>query len=79
VLACTDERLIVIPTGVAGAPRDHSSIPFDGLEILSRKKRVFVLGWPGGRMRIRGPAKPQVPRFLEGVAAQARPPESSPT
>jgi hypothetical protein len=78
VLACTDERLIVIPTGVGGAPRDHSSIPLDGVEILSRKKRVFVLGWPGGRMRIRGPAKQQAPRFLEAVAARARPPESDP-
>jgi hypothetical protein len=79
LLACTTERLIVIPTGVAGGPRDHSSVPLDGLEIVSRQKRVFILGWPGGRMRIRGPAKQQVPRFLEAVADQARPPDASPT
>lgn len=78
VLACTDERLIVMPTGVGGAPRDHDSIPLDGLEIVSRQRRVFVLGWPAGRIRIRGVPKSQLPRFLEAVEALARPSESSP-
>lgn len=79
VLACTDRRLIVIPTGVGGAPREHRSIPYDGLDIVSRKKRLFVLAWPGGRMRIRGTAKGQDARFLDALAARARPAEADQT
>jgi hypothetical protein len=78
VLFCTNERLIVIGTGGGGAPRDHVSISYDGLEIVSRAKKEFVLGLPEGEMRIRGAAKQQAPAFLDALAAQARPTESSP-
>ncbi len=78
VLACTNERLIMIGTGGGGAPRDHVSISYDGLEILSRGKTEFVLGLPEGDMRVRGAAKQQVPAFLDALAAHARPTEWSP-
>ena len=73
VLACTNKRLIGIGTNVAGGPRQHFSIPYDGLEFESTGKRVFVVRWPEGQMRIRGVAKQQEPRFLETLATQARP------
>jgi hypothetical protein len=73
VLGSTNERLIVVGTGFAGAPRDDYSIPYDGLEIVSREAKEFVLGWPEGQVRIRGAAKQQVPDFLDTLAAQARP------
>ncbi len=78
VLACTNERLIMIGTGGGGAPRDHVSVAYDGLEILSRSKKEFVLGLPEGEMRIRGAAKQQAPAFLDALAAQARPAEANP-
>jgi hypothetical protein len=78
VLACTNERLIMITTGVAGAPRDDVTISFEGLEILERGLRLFVLGVPEGRIKIRGAPKQQIPPFLEVLGAQARPaPEAS--
>lgn len=77
VLASTSERLIVMGTGAGGAPREHSSIAYDGLEIVSRAKKEFVLAWPEGEMRIRGAAKQQVPAFLEALGAQARPADAS--
>jgi hypothetical protein len=77
VLACTSERLIMITTGGGGAPRDHVSLPFEGISIVSAEKKEFLLGLPDGQVRIRGAAKQQVPRFLESLDAQARPAESS--
>ncbi len=79
VLACTNERVIVINTGGAGGPREHVTIPYEGLEIVSQAKKEFVLGLPEGQMGIRGAAKQQVPAFLEALAANARPAESSST
>jgi hypothetical protein len=73
VLACTNQRLIVLGTSGAGGPRDHASIPLDGLVIASRRKKGFVLAWPDGEMKVHGAAKQQVPRFLDAIAAEARP------
>jgi hypothetical protein len=73
VLACTNERLIMISTGVGGAPRDDVTISFDGLEIVERGRRLFVLGVPEGRIKIRGAPKQQIPPFLKVLEAQARP------
>jgi hypothetical protein len=67
VLACTNERLIALGGGAGGAPREHISIPYDGLEIVSRARKEFVLGRPDGEMRIRGAAKQQVPGFLDAL------------
>jgi hypothetical protein len=73
VLASTNERLIVVGTGFAGAPRDDYSIQYESLEVVSRAEKEFVLSWPEGRVRIRGAAKQQVPEFLDTLAAHARP------
>ena len=77
VLACTSERLIMISTGAGGSPREHVTIAYDGLEIVSRGKKEFVLGLPDGQMRVRGAAKQQVPAFLDSLATQARPAEAT--
>jgi len=73
LVACTNERLIMISTGVAGGVREHVSIPYEGMEIIERAKRYFVIGVPEGQVKIRGMAKQQQPRFLEVLEARARP------
>ena len=73
VLAATDKRLILVGTGMGGAPRAHHAIPYDGLEIADRQKKEFTLrSEEGGEIRFRGAAKQQVPDFLDAVAANAR-------
>lgn len=54
-------------------PNFHYSIPYGGLEVVSRAAKEFVLGWPAGQVRIRGAAKQQVPQFLDALSAHARP------
>jgi hypothetical protein len=66
-----NQRLIMISTGVAGGVREHVSIPYEGLEIVERARRYFVIGVPEGRVKIRGMAKQQQPPFLEVLEAQA--------
>lgn len=73
VLGCTNRRLLVVTTGMGGAPREHYVIPYEGLEIASRDKKEFVLRWPAGEVRIRGAAKQQLPDFLDALADQSRP------
>jgi hypothetical protein len=73
LVACTNQRVIMISTGVAGGVRQHVSIPYGGMEIVERAKRYFVLGVPDGRIKVRGMAKQQQTRFLEVLEAQARP------
>ena len=73
VLGCTNERVIVVATGMGGAPRHDYSIPLDGLEIPSRADKEFVLSWPEGQVRIRGGHKKQIPEFLDTLAGQTRP------
>ena len=73
LVACTTERLIMISTGVAGGVREHVSIPYEGMEIVERGRRYFVIGVPEGRVKIRGMAKQLQPRFLEALEAQAQP------
>jgi PH (Pleckstrin Homology) domain-containing protein len=78
LVACTDQRLIMLSTGVAGGARDHVSIPYEGMEIVERARRYFVIGIPAGRVKIRGMAKQQQPRFLEVLEGQARPASTEP-
>jgi hypothetical protein len=73
VVACTNQRVIVLATGLAGGARDHYGIPFDGLEIVSPKPKAFVLGWPDGQARFRGGHKKMVTGFLEALESKARP------
>ncbi len=78
VLAATNACVWAIGTGAGGAPRDTVALPYEGLTIVSREKKAFVLGWPDGEMRFRGAAKQQVPRFLEVIEARARPAVDAP-
>jgi hypothetical protein len=73
LVACTSKRLIMVSTGVAGGARQHVSIPYEGMEIVERAKRYFVIGVPEGRVKIRSMAKQQQPRFLEVLEAEVRP------
>jgi len=73
VLAATSERLLMVGTGFGGAPRAESSIPYDGLEVVSSSDKEFVLQWPDAAMRVRGGHKKQVPEFIAAVTARARP------
>jgi hypothetical protein len=73
VLAATSERLLMVGTGFGGAPRADTSIPYDGLEIVSRGDSDFVLAWPDAQMRVKGSHKKQTPEFLDALAARARP------
>jgi hypothetical protein len=46
LLGATDRRVIVMATGAGGGPRDHASIPRDGLEVADVSKRELTLRWP---------------------------------
>jgi hypothetical protein len=72
VLGATSKRLIVIATGMGGAPRKHYELSWDGLEIADRQKKEFTLRIQEGEIRFRGAAKQEIPGFLEAVEAQAR-------
>ncbi|MBS1845573.1 MAG: hypothetical protein JST53_14245 [Actinobacteria bacterium] len=62
VLAATDRRLLLIPTGAGGAPRDeHSELPYAGMTLDEVGKRELKLSWPEGTMHVKGLAKPMVP------------------
>lgn len=71
VLACTSARMIMIATGAGGSPRGHSSLAYEGLHVVSRAKKEFVLASPEGEMRIRGAAKQQLPGFLAALETRA--------
>jgi hypothetical protein len=73
LVACTNRRVIMVSTGVAGGVRDHVSLPYEGMEIVERARRYFVVSVPDGRVKIRGMAKQQQPRVLEVLEAHARP------
>ena len=73
LVACTTRRLVMLSTGVAGGARDHVSIPYEGMEIVERARRYFVISVPEGRIKIRSMAKQQQPRFLEVLETQLRP------
>jgi hypothetical protein len=67
VLAATSERLIVVSTGMAGAPRKHYVLSWEGLQIGDRKKNEFTLRTQAGAIRFRGAAKQMMTGFLDAV------------
>jgi hypothetical protein len=69
ILAATDQRLVVVPTGAAGAPRGHYAIPYRGLELVSQAKKEVTLRWAEEEVRFRGASKQQLPEFLEMLTA----------
>jgi hypothetical protein len=70
ILAATDQRLVVVPTGAAGGPRGHYAIPYAGLEIESQAKKDLTLRWSEGEVHFRGAAKQQLPDFLDVLTAR---------
>jgi hypothetical protein len=70
VLAATDQRLLVVPTGAAGGPRGHYAIPYSELQITSQGKKDLTLRWSAGDVHFRGAAKQQLPDFLDVVTAR---------
>ena len=69
VFGLTNRRLIVVATGMGGAPRSDDSIPLEGLEVAERMKKEFVLEWPDGSVRVGGAAKQMLPDFLDRLSA----------
>ena len=77
LVACTNRRLIMLSTGIAGGARNHLSLPYEGMEVVERARRYFVIGVPEGRIKIRSMAKQQQPRFLEVLETLVRPAEAT--
>lgn len=73
ILAATDHRLVVVPTGAAGGPKEPYVIPYQGLEIVAQAKKDLTLRWPEGELHFRGAAKQQLPEFLEVLSAHCKP------
>ena len=71
ILAATSKRLIVISTGIGGAPRKHYDLSWSGLQIIDRKKQEFTLRSEVGEIRFRGAAKQMMPGFLDAVEQKA--------
>jgi hypothetical protein len=74
ILGATNKRLIVVSTGLGGAPRDHYAIAYAGLEIPSHSKKGLTLRWPEGEVEFRGAAKQQLPGFLDALTGQLQAP-----
>jgi hypothetical protein len=70
VVAATDRRVLVVSTGVGGAPRGYAEIPYDGLQIVGHDKREITLRWPAGEARFRGAAKPMLGPLVEALTDQ---------
>ena len=72
VLGATNKRLLLVGTGMGGAPRNHYDLSYEGLEIADRRKKEFTLRTEHGEIRFRGAAKQQIPEFLDAVEANVR-------
>jgi hypothetical protein len=72
VVAATDQRMVVVQTGMSGAPRGHFDIAYDDLEVVGSGKKEFTLKWPDGQARFHGAAKPMVEPLLEAIAAHTK-------
>lgn len=71
VFGLTNRRLIIVATGMGGAPKSDDSISLEGLEVAERMKKEFVLEWPDGRVHVRGAAKQMLPDFLDQLSARS--------
>jgi hypothetical protein len=70
LLAATDRRIIAVATGLRGDPREHASIPYEGLEITAAEKKKVSLAWPGGTLTLGGIHKKQLPGFLDALRSR---------
>ena len=73
VLAATDLRLVVVATGVGGAPRSHYEISYTGLELVGHGKHDVTLRWVEGEATFKGAAKIMLPQLVDALATQSRP------
>jgi hypothetical protein len=78
LLAATDRRIIAVATGLTGAPRGHTEIPYEGLEVTRQEKKELELRWPGGSLHLKGIHKKVLPEFADTVRSQAGGHTSSP-
>ncbi len=70
VLGVTNKRLLMVGTGMGGAPRMDYAVPFDNLEIVDRQKKEFTLRNNDVDARFKGAAKQMTPEFLDAVAGR---------
>lgn len=70
VLAATDRRLLLLATGMGGAPRDHAEFSYDGMSIERLGKRELKLSWPDQAMTVKGLAKSMLPPFQQALEAR---------
>lgn len=68
LLAATNRRVVVMAAGAGGGPRDHVSIPRDGLEVADASKKELTLRWPDNEMHVKGIAKQMLPGFVEALS-----------
>ena len=69
VLAVTDRRLLLITTGLGGAPRHREGLAYAGMQLDEVGRRELALSWPDGTMRVKGIAKPMLPDFERALRA----------
>ncbi|MBS1886635.1 MAG: hypothetical protein JSU06_05530 [Actinobacteria bacterium] len=67
VLAATDRRLLLVALGAGGGPREHTSLDYEGMEVLEVGKRDLRLRWSDGEMQVKGIAKPMLPAFEQAL------------
>jgi hypothetical protein len=70
LLAATDRRIIAVATGLGGAPRGHTEIPYADLEISGAAKKELDLRWPDGSLHLTGIHKKVLPGFVEALASR---------
>jgi hypothetical protein len=59
--------VIVMATRAGSGPRDHASIPRDGLEVADVSKRELTLRWPENELHVKGIAKQMLPGFVDAL------------
>lgn len=67
VLAATDRRLLILSTGMGGAPREHAELSYEGMTVERTGKRELKLTWPDGAMQVKGLAKSMLPSFEQAL------------
>jgi hypothetical protein len=72
VLAATDRRLILVATGMGGAPMNHQELSYLGLEISAVDKKELTLRWADGEARFNGAAKSMLAPFAAALAERIR-------
>jgi hypothetical protein len=72
VLAVTNERLVIVATGVGGGPVSHEALSYVGMEIVAGGKKEVTLRWPDGEARFHGAAKPMLAPLITALEDRIR-------